>query len=248
MDPLGNGRRHLRFEACANARELGGYETSDGRTTRWGALVRSDALSRLTDAGIDALVAHGVRTIVDLRHRGEVEPDPCRWAAQHGVSYVNVPLLDVDDAELVAAVYGARTRDGSYRLMVERCSLGIASAVGAVAAADDGGVLVHCQIGRDRTGLVSALLLTLAGVPAETVIADYALSEAALSALFDGWIAEASEPEVRARLARERTAPATAMAATLRLIDDEHGGVEPYLRNAGVTRADLRRVRERLVR
>jgi protein-tyrosine phosphatase len=246
MDPFENGRRHLRFEACVNARDLGGYDTAHGRETRWGALVRSDALSRLTDAGTEALVAHGVRTIVDLRHRGELEPDPCRWARSRGVRYLNVPLLDVDDAELVAAVYGARTRDGSYRLMVERCRAGIASAVSAVASAAEGGVLVHCQIGRDRTGLVSALLLRLAGVPAETVVADYVLSEAALAGLFDQWIAEAADPELRERLARERTAPASAMVATLQLIDDDYGGVEPYLREAGVSAAHLRRVRERL--
>jgi protein-tyrosine phosphatase len=242
-----NGRRHLAFEACLNARDLGGYRTADGRETRWGALVRSDALSRLTDAGVDALVAHGVRTIVDLRHRGELEPDPCGWAVAHGVRYFNVPLLDVDDAELVAAVYGAQQRDGSYRLMVERCSAGIASAVAAVASAPEGGVLVHCQIGRDRTGLVSALLLRVAGVPTETVVADYALSEAALANLFDRLMAEAADRDDRERIDRERTAPAAAMVATLRLIDERYGGVEPYLLRAGVTATELKRVRERLL-
>jgi len=247
MSSTVNGRRHLAFEACLNARDLGGYRTADGRETRWGALVRSDALSRLTDTGVDALVAHGVRTIVDLRHEGEVERDPCAWAAAHGVAYLNVPLLDIDDAELVTAVYGARQRDGSYRLMVERCSAGIASAVSAVAAAPEGGVLVHCQIGRDRTGLVAALLLRVAGVPAETVVADYALSEPALSALFDRWLAEAADRETRDRLARERTAPAAAMVATLRLVDERYGGVEPYLLGAGVTASELRRVRGRML-
>ncbi len=88
--------RRLRWDACWNVRDLGGLPTADGGLTRLGALVRADRLSRLTGAGVRAVVEYGVRTVVDLQFPDETArtPHPFRDAAQaeRGVQYVNVPI------------------------------------------------------------------------------------------------------------------------------------------------------------
>jgi protein-tyrosine phosphatase len=110
-------------------------------------------------------------------------------------------------------------------------------------------VLVHCAAGKDRTGLISALLLGLVGVPTATIAADYALTAELLRSREQAWLA-AAPPEERAE--REamlaRYAPtAEVMLAVLAGLEERHGGVEGYLLDAGVAPADLERLRDRLL-
>ena len=88
--------RRLTWEGCLNARDLGGYPTSDGRETRWRAIVRSDDPSPLTEAGRTDLLEYGVRSIVDLRMPEEVSayPNPFAQPGDHGVAYTNLSLID----------------------------------------------------------------------------------------------------------------------------------------------------------
>ena len=111
----------------------------------------------------------------------------------------------------------------------------------AVARARPGGVLVHCQVGRDRTGLVCALILSLVGVPPEAIAADYALSAARLRPLYDEWLGTTTDPVERERLRRENISEAAAMLDVLRTID-----AESYLRAGGAADSDLEAVRARL--
>jgi protein-tyrosine phosphatase len=88
--------RRLDWAALVNARDVGGYPTTDGRSIRWGALVRSDSLSSLTPAGRDALIACGVRTVIDLRMPMEIEraPNPFADRRDDGIAYHNVSFID----------------------------------------------------------------------------------------------------------------------------------------------------------
>ena len=88
--------RLLEWEGCLNARDLGGYETEDGRETRWGTVVRSDCPAALTEAGRAALAGYGVRAIVDLRLPAELAEDPNPFAdpGDHGIAYTNVSFID----------------------------------------------------------------------------------------------------------------------------------------------------------
>src|SRR3954453_22259393 len=91
------GARHLDWDGCRNVRDLGGLPTADGRVTRVGALVRADALDRLTTAGWAALWGHGVRTVVDLRNADELRPD---GAPRHAdLATLHVPLDGVEDTQ-----------------------------------------------------------------------------------------------------------------------------------------------------
>jgi protein tyrosine/serine phosphatase len=125
----------------------------------------------------------------------------------------------------------------------------VAEALAAIARAPDGAVLVHCAAGKDRTGLISALLLGLVDVPAETIAADYAMTAELLRPRERRWL-EGLPPEERtereAMLARYAPT-AEVMLEVLEGLGERHGGVEPYLRSTGLGQDDLDRLRDRLV-
>jgi len=243
--------RTLIWDGCVNVRDLGGHPTEDGRTTRFGAVVRADSVRALSDAGWDALLAYGVSRIVDLRLRSELALDPPR---ELDVEVVHVPLLQIDDEEWaeIDAIFDAQPdAAGSTRAVylefLERRRPQFAQAFAAVADAPEGTVVVHCQGGKDRTGLVVALLLRVVGVDVEAIVADYALSGPNLSERTSAWVAETDDELERERRRRIGSAPAEAMVAVLKELERRYGSVREYLDAAGVDPAAIDKVRARLL-
>jgi protein-tyrosine phosphatase len=237
--------RALAWDACLNARDLGGLVTADGRNLRRGALVRSDQLCRLSDGGRAALVAHGVRTVIDLRTPAEVERDPDPIWHDHGVDYLLIPQ---QSEQLWREMDGvARTRTERDSLVIDRRSEQIVAMSRAVAHAVPGGVLVHCLAGKDRTGIAVALLLSLVGVAEADIAEDYSLSMANLAAELAAAVAAAPDDETRARLERGYDARPETMLATLAHLRARHGGAAAYLSRAGLSDSDAVRIRERLL-
>lgn len=242
--------RDLPWEGCLNVRDLGGLPVAHGGLTRSGVVVRADNVRRLTDAGWESALHFGVRRVVDLRFPGEEPHEP---AAHVDVEVVAVSLFgDHDPAQERA--FDERVRDGEdiaalfaemYVGTLERNGDRVAAAVSAVAEAD-GAVVVHCFAGKDRTGLVSALLLSVAGVPDDAVAADYALSEPNITRLFEDWVAAAVDADEHRLRTRVLQSPAAAMAGVLRWLRESAGGVDAYLREAGVDAAVLRHLCARL--
>jgi protein-tyrosine phosphatase len=239
--------RLLAWEGCLNARDLGGYATKDGRETRWGAVVRSDSPAALTEAGRAALADYGVKAILDLRLPAETAEDPNPFAepGDHGIVYTNVSFIDPAAAPPVAV----STLAEDYLQMLDRYRQGVAEAMAVIARAPAGVVVIHCAAGKDRTGLISALLLGLVGVPAETIAADYAITAQLLGPRDEAWLA-AGPPGERAE--REavlaRYAPtAEVMVAVLVGLTERFGGVEAYLLATGLAAEDLDRLRDRLL-
>lgn len=242
--------RFVAWEGCLNARDLGGLPLRDGGTTRERAVVRADNLRHLTDRGWEQLVDHGIRTVVDLRfaiERGE-EPPPA------GVDVVAISLFGEHDPVEAARVDELMRSAPDEEVAVTRfyvdtletCGAQIAGAVAAVAQAPDGGVAVHCFVGKDRTGIVTAFLLELAGVRREAVVADYALTDGRVDPLVRSWIDEAETPEERDLRERISAAPAGAMAATLEELDRRWGGAAAYLHLNGADGEVAAAVRGRL--
>ncbi len=155
---------------------------------------------------------------------------------------MHVPVLDFGDAAFWESWRGVYDAVRFYRGVLERWPDRVAAAVAAVARARPGGVLVHCQVGRDRTGLVAALILSLAGVPAAEIAADYGLSAERLRPLYDEWLAGADDPAVRARLERENVSDPAAMLELLDGLD-----AEAYLLEGGATAPDVAAIRARLM-
>jgi len=238
--------RRLAWDDCVNARDLGGYPTADGRQTRWGAVVRSDSLAALTPAGRDALLAYGVRAVVDLRLPAEIAeyPNPFAEPADHGVAYTNVSIVDPAAGFPPDTI----TLAENYLWSLDRFHDLVATAMAAIANAPDGAVLFHCAAGKDRTGLISALLLALVDVPDPAVAADYALTAECLRQRNQEWLENGPGERAEREALLVRYAPtAEVMLEVLDGLRRRHGGVEAYLRLAGVAAGDLARLRARLL-
>jgi protein-tyrosine phosphatase len=241
----------LAWEGCVNVRDLGGLPTEDGRRTRLGGVVRSDNVRRLTDEGWRALAEHGVQRIVDLRFPEELEEDQPRDV---DIDVVHVSVLGAGfdpeyveelDAHLASVDDVADHYAWSYVDFLERYRERFGEAFAAIADAE-GTVVVHCLAGKDRTGLVSAILLRLAGVDHATIGADYALTAGNLRERWEAWLQDAPDEE-RAKLEKLQHTPAEAMARVVQEIERRYGDVASYLRAAGLTDAQVERLRERLV-
>ena len=239
--------RRLLWEGCCNVRDLGGLRTKDGRETRWGAVVRADDLAQLTPAGRAALVDHGVRSIVDLRRPGEAEvaPNPFREPGYHGVRYHNLSF--VDPTAPPVPVHIPLVED--YKFMLDRYGRQVATIMRAIGTAPEGGVLIHCVAGKDRTGIISGLLLDLAGVPRDEIALDYALTAEYRKPQLDQWLAEAVDAAERNRRQVEIdlfTPHAEIMVGTLAHLDERYDGPAEYLRVIGLQVGEIEALRAKL--
>src|SRR5262245_60680302 len=172
-------QRHLAWDGCYNARDLGGLPTVDGSQTRWQAIIRSDLVSRLSSQGLQALLAYGVRTIIDLRAPHEVLTQPSAFSTPTSDSdaptYLNLPIEHYYP-HVSALISKAESRAEVYCIILDHYCDAVVAIMRAIVNAQEGGVVIHCHSGTDRTGIVAALLLSLAGVPRDAIAADYAES------------------------------------------------------------------------
>jgi protein tyrosine/serine phosphatase len=248
--------RTLTWDGCVNVRDLGGIPTEDGQLTRLGAVIRSDNIRGLSDDGWRSLAGHGVVRIVDLRYPEELAQDPPgEVAADLEVVHVSVlgPSLaenreyfreldaNVDAVDDIADHYA-----WSYVDFLERNRARFGEALAAVADAE-GPVVIHCMGGKDRTGLVAALLLRLAGVSLDAIGADYALSGPNLASTRDPWVvANAPNELTRRRWQKLAATPADAMARVIEDIEARYDSVAGYLEAAGVRPDQIDSLRVRL--
>jgi hypothetical protein len=197
--------------------------------TRWGAVVRSDTPARLTAAGWSALYAYGIRTIISLYTDGLQEDELHFTPPYRDLVTVRVAIEDVADTDFVQQ-WASTELWGTplyYQDALQRWPQRHAAAISAIARAQPGGVLFHCIRGVDRTGIIALLLLTLVGVTADDVIADYALSP---------------DPERDAILARERTSVREVLLSAIQGLD-----IDRYLLMGGASPDDLAAVRQQLL-
>jgi protein-tyrosine phosphatase len=237
--------RHLAWEGCYNVRDLGGLPTRKGTLTRRGAVIRADLLARLTPTGRSAMFDYGVRTVIDLRAPQETidEPSVAR-VGDHPLTYLNLPL-EAYYPHVSALIQQAQSRAQVYCIMVDHYADLMVEVMRAVADAGSGGIVIHCHAGKDRTGIVSALLLALAGVSAADIAVDYAESQARLWPLYEAMVAKAGGEE-QVGFWYKPTATPDMMVAFLAHMEARHGGVETYLRAAGLSSDKLERIQQRL--
>jgi protein-tyrosine phosphatase len=233
--------RHLSWRGTYNSRDLGGLAIAAGGVTRWGAIVRSDSLDGLESQGWSELEAHGIRTVIDLRNESEIGPD----SAGHpgSIETVNIPL-DVSEDREFWDVWENGPQFATplyYRPHLERFPQRNAEVVRAIAQAPPGGVVFHCQGGRDRAGQIAMLVLALAGVEPGAIAADYALSDERLRPLYLARGEEDEAPAIAEFLREEGTTATEAIVETLATLD-----VEATLFEAGLEEPDLLALRRRL--
>lgn len=228
-------QRHLALEGSYNVRDIGGYTTLDGRLTRWNTLLRADNLSSLSAAAQRFLLEYPVQTIIDLRRTAEVNKAPGIFAQSRAVKYINISLLE-DEQQVMRA----QSLQALYRHILEASQGQIKLIIESMAQKDVFPCVVHCAIGKDRTGLIIALLLSIANVPASTIASDYALSEQYLDPLFKILRSKAELDGIdRQRFEWLTKARQETMLETLAYLEEHYESVRGYLAAIGITNEQI---------
>ena len=228
------------FPSLLNARDLGGYPTLDGAVTRHRSLLRADDLAQLSSAGLQALADYGVGTVLDLRWPEEIAATPTPVLELPGIRYVSVSLLAENPAAW-GALGGRCSKEQWKCAVLEHLQPQLSKALAVIAAAGPGPLLFHCVSGKDRTGVIAALLLTLAEVVPTAIAADYTASTANLR---DPYLRRYPDSDPAAILEVVRC-PEEAVYNMLAYLD-RAGGIRAYLRGIGLGEAEIARLRARL--
>jgi protein-tyrosine phosphatase len=231
----------LQFPGLLNVRELGGLPTRDGATTRWRSLLRADDLVQLTAAGVQALADYGVRTVVDLRWPAEVAARQHPLArGDRRVRYHSISLLAGDEMEW-ASLSGECSKEMWKCAVLEHTRPQLKAVLEIIAGAAAEPLLFHCVAGKDRTGLIAALLLALADVEPDAIAADYAASTAQLADAYLQRYANLDRTEILEAL----RCPEEGVHNMLDYLA-QYGGAAGYLRAIGLNDATIEALRARL--
>lgn len=258
--------RHIALQGALNFRDFGGYPAADGRRLRWRRLFRSDRLSALTAADYGVLDGLKIQVVCDLRRLSELERAPTRWVSRQAPELLHLPLLN----EAQFASLESRRKDipisndllavrevmlDIYRCLVtdEQVFPWYARMLQRLAGLKDGGMLIHCSGGKDRTGVSCALIQTLLGVDRDQVFEDFMLSRVYYTQRVDlstrvpqaaGNLDDADLEVWRPVFDVEPAYLETAFAE----IESRYDSVEEFfVRGVGVERSLLERVREQLL-
>ncbi len=241
--------RRLTVEGVHNLRDLGGYRTRGGDLTPWRRFLRADSPHRLTSAGIERLEGEGLSTVVDLRTQAELEAMPNPFADRPGVTYLHQPVFE-ELAPLNLANIDFNDGDpllDFYRSALDERHEALREILIMIAGVPEGAVMFHCTVGKDRTGIVAALLLGLAEVAPEDIVADYAMTGPLIGTLVAEFLessrARGDDVEKYSRLL---AAPAETMQSALGHIETRYGSAVGYLTHIGVPPGDRSALLDRL--
>lgn len=235
--------RRLPLSGTQNTRDIGGYPCIGG-ATRWGVFVRSDNPGTLTKKDLEYLVAYGIRDVVDLRREDETIRMPSSLCNVKGFDVHHISVNEMTQGlDFEGDVPGSMA--GLYISILDHSQPEVAKVM-RVCIAAKGGVLFHCMVGKDRTGVVAMLLMQLAGVAEADIVADYAVTDVFMREVFDQQLNELDKSKREEIEYRIRSKPAS-MWRTLRHLQDVYGGAEAYLLKAGLAQSDIEALRAKFV-
>lgn len=255
--------RHLALEGTPNFRDEGGYETADHRFTRWGVLYRSGVLSGLTPHDLKYLSQLGIRAVCDFRTEEETSIAPEKWTGEQTVKLVSVPVgttgADHKSVNMKSFLAGNPTPEQAKQRMEKVYGVMVLDNADSYAATFreliDGPLpmLYHCTAGKDRTGVFSAMVLRLLGVPESTILADYRLTDKYMDADGRRKMAEAAKNPQLAGISQGTmkammAADPAALGAAFHAIDEKYGSFDNYRKSElKVSDADVAKLKERLL-
>lgn len=227
--------RHIPLGEMNNLRDLGGYPAAEGRMTAWERLLRGDNPAGLSEADVAWLLERGITTVIDLRSAAELEQNPDQLSKTPGFRYFHAPMMDGDRMPNLEEDVGR----GYFEVLDQ---MECAAAVLRLVAQAPGGVLFHCTAGKDRTGMTAALLLGLAGVSREDILADYQVSEIYLADIIRR--IKTVVPDLAPFAGASKS---EYLAGCLDLLEEKYGSISDYLRAIGLTEDELEALRRKVL-
>ena len=243
MNELVDPRRNLNLDSVQNLRDLGGYSTKEGRKTKWGVFLRSGDTSAMTKDDQAALLRQGIRCVIDLRMAKEIAIAPNVFTDSNNVAFFNHDFWGTRFDDYRSKRKSATPEEKLSDLYCAGLKINgfVMAAVMKTLASSEGSFVFHCRSGKDRTGLVAALLLVIAGVPDEVVAKDFGLSTTYLNE------PELTEDDLKKPGAYQKGSAPETMMLTLEFLRDRYGGVEGYLSDQGVSVSEIESVREKIL-
>ena len=238
--------RHLAFEQCFNFRDIGGYVADDGRKVRSGRYFRAGRQDRMNDADLDRLRDLEIRTQIDLRAPAEIKDQSRGPLPELGAQYVHIPVIPEGGSAELARIVGDTAISGRrYLGYLELGSQTWVRLFDLFADPRNQPFVVHCTAGKDRTGVTTALLLSVLGVERDVIVRDYLLTNRDVERQVDFVESTIGLPEGmdRAALTKAAGVPEDAMSDFLDGLDQAYGGPVAFLRSIGLEESTLRAVR-----
>jgi len=234
----------LKVEGAFNVRDIGGYVAVSGAQVRKRRFIRADSLSGLTARGKDDILGLGVRCVVDLRSDAEMTRQPDAIASHPQVDYHHIPMLDYIQSSMVSGDFTSfpTSMAGMYTGLLDSAQAQLLRVFQVLADPARERVLFHCTAGKDRTGVVAMLLLSLAGVDDDTIAEDYSWSELLLPPMMSGGFSHS--PDVPGYLARSSP---ESMLAALGHLHEVYGGARTYLQKIGLSAGELDQLLHKLI-
>ena len=252
---MDSAARLVALEGSFNFRDLGGYATGDGRSVRWGRLYRSDALHDLTSDDVARLRELGLRTVVDLRTereldrsgRGPLEPEGIGFhhlaVVKEGVRGDGTPDGAADREEVAAPAPAGDDLAERYLWYLDVGRDAIARALTLLGGAEHYPLVFHCAAGKDRTGVLAALVLEILGIDRDTIVADYVITAERIRLILDRWRAEPGFAGRMAKVPPSRfSVEASTMVGFLEGLQARYGGARAWALGAGVAGSALDRM------
>ncbi len=232
----------LPIRNSVNVRDLGGYPGTNGKATKFKAFVRSGDLTYLDEEDIGFLIKYGINRVIDLRTDHEADKYRNPFIDVKGVSYHHCPFFL---GELSRIPFDENCEDPMgdlYLDILEKCSDKVAHAVLTIANAEPGGILFHCSAGKDRTGILSYIILSLAGVSNEDIVANYRVTDSYYIPYAKRTFKSFDKIPIKYLQSN-----AVSMERAMTYVTDNFGGVENYLLSIGISEEEIKAVRDRII-
>lgn len=231
----------VKIRSCPNFRDLGGYKKKSGGFTRYSKIYRSDCLSKLVEEDIALISKHNIRCVIDLRFSNELEDRPNPLNGREGFEYYNVSLKDGLYSNNFDS-YMAVSMGNMYISLIDEASGEIAQVFRILAEHEDCGTVFHCHAGKDRTGVIAAMILLLAGVSKEDIISNYAVSYELLKELIEIDLEKIKSMGIKIMEHTLLSEPEN-MEMFLSHLEEKYLSVENYLLKIGLTQSEINKVK-----
>ncbi len=234
---------------ASNFRDLGGYLTGAGGVTRWGQLYRSDTLHELTEADVAVLRGIGLAGVIDLRTGIELERSGRGLLGRESLTFLHASVLQVEGGESIALPAPPEGDPAERYLWYLEIGHGaLAKALITIADPANRPLVFHCAAGKDRTGVLAALILDILGVEHATIVDDYVITASRLELILERLRRDPVWGGSAPKIPPERvTAEAATMGRFLELLYERHGGARAWALAAGVPPENLDAMAAQLV-